>query len=150
MKRMLTAVLSIVVLFTMQIMTVHAKETTDNIVYFEDGSYLTIFVNQDNSRASGTKTASKTYQYTDSDGDIAWKAVLTGTFSYTGYSAQCTSSYVDVTIYNSGWYVVSESAGKSGSSATGDITMGLKKLGITVKKVPLSMTLTCDANGNLS
>lgn len=150
MRRIVAFVLSILVLLSMQPLKVCAEECIDNVVYFGDGSYLTIIMNQVDFRSSGTKTASKTYQYTDSDGDIAWKAVLNGTFTYTGSSAQCTSSSVDVTIYNSGWYVVSESAGKSGSSATGEITMGLKKLGITVKKVPLSMTLTCDPNGNLS
>ena len=150
MRRLFAFALSILVLIYMQPIAAQAKESIGETVYFEDGSSLTVYVEQVNSRASGTKTASKTYQYTDSDGDIAWKAVLTGTFIYTGSSAQCTASSVDVTIYNTGWYVVSKTAGKSGASATGNVTMGLKKLGITVKKMPLTMTLTCDVNGNLS
>ena len=34
--------------------------------------------------------------------------------------------------------------------AVGELTMGRKFLGITVEKVPVSMRITCDANGNLS
>lgn len=40
--------------------------------------------------------------------------------------------------------------GKSGNTATADLVMGRKFLGITVQKETLNMTLTCDANGNLS
>ena len=150
MRRIFSFALVLVVFITMLPMTVYAEDKNENVVYFEDGSYLTIFMDKEYLRASGSQTGRKTYQYTDSDGDIAWKVVLNGTFAYTGSSAQCMSSSVDVTIYISGWYVLSESAGKSGASATGDVTMGLKMLGITIKKVPLTMTLTCDANGNLS
>ena len=116
----------------------------------DDGSYLTISLLIIQTRASGTKTATKTYQYTDSDGNIAWKAVLKGTFTYTGTNATCTSSACNVSIFDSSWYTISKWAGKSGGAATAELTMGLKLLGVTVKKVPLSMTLICDANGNLS
>lgn len=150
MRRIFSFVLVLLVFITILPMTVYAEDKSENVVYFEDGSYLTIFIDKEYLRASGSQTGRKTYQYTDSDGDIAWKVVLNGTFTYTGSSAQCISSSVDVTLYISGWYVVSESAGKSGSSATGNVTMGLKMLGVTIKKVPLTMTLTCDANGNLS
>ena len=55
-----------------------------------------------------------------------------------------------MTITNTNWYIVSKSATKSGNAAVGELTMGRKFLGIIVEKVPVSMRITCDANGNLS
>lgn len=128
----------------------YAAECDADAIYFDDGSRIVITLQILQPRASGTKTASKTYSYVNGNGVEEWRAVLTGTFSYTGTSAMCTSSSCNVTIYESAWYEISKMAGKSGGTATADLTMGLKYLGITTKKVPVKMTLTCDANGNLS
>ena len=67
-----------------------------------------------------------------------------------GSKATCTSSSIDVTIYDSEWYVIVKSAGKSENIARGSVTIGKKLLGVTVSQHPVSLTLTCDANGNLS
>lgn len=126
------------------------QEKTENIIYFDNGDYITITVTQTQNRASGTITGSKTYTYTDNSNEAHWKAVITGTFTYTGTSATCTASNCNVTIYDSAWYVVSKTTGKSGNKATADLTMGRKLLGITITKKSLSLQITCDANGNLS
>lgn len=126
-----------------------AAECSEQVVYFEDGSYLTITLEEYGSRASGTKSGSKKYAYTY-DGATAWQAVLSGTFTYTGLSATCTSSSCSVTISDSAWYTISKSAGKSGNSATATVTMGRKVTGVTVDKYTANITLSCDANGNLS
>lgn len=124
--------------------------SAEEIIYLDNGSYITIELVQMESRASGTKTASKTYTYRNSSGAEQWKAVLRGTFSYTGSSAICTAASCDVTITDTSWYVVSKTATKSGSSATSELTMGEKFLGITIGRESISMKLTCDVNGNLS
>lgn len=126
------------------------NQDTHEVIYFEDGSYITITLTETGSRASGTKTGSKTYNYADENGNVAWKAVLTGTFTYTGSSATCTASSCNVTISNSAWYVVSKTATKSGNKALSDLTMGRKLLGITISKKSVSMQLACSANGTLS
>lgn len=46
--------------------------------------------------------------------------------------------------------VVSKRASRNGSVATGEVVMGLTRLGVTVGTVKYSLSLTCDANGNLS
>ena len=84
------------------------------------------------------------------NGTAQWKATLSGSFTYTGSSATCTSSSVDVTVYDSSWYTISKSSNKSGSKATASVTMGEKLAGVTVTKVPISLAMTCDKNGNLS
>lgn len=102
------------------------------------------------SRATNTKTGTRVITSKNADGTIDWKAVLTGTFTYNGTTATCTTSSVTVTVYASNWYEVSKTAGKSGASATGSVTMGRKVLGITVAKETYDMTLTCSSNGTLS
>ena len=101
-------------------------------------------------RAAETITENKTYTYTASNGDVEWKAILRGTFSYTGSSSNCSASSCDVTINNSSWYVVSKTVGQTGATASADVTIGLKLWGITTKKVPINIHLTCDADGYLS
>lgn len=122
----------------------------ENVIYFNDGSYITVTLSVIDSRASGTKTGSKTYTYRGNDGVEEWRAVLSGTFSYTGVTSSCTSSRCDVTITDTAWYIVSKTASTSGNSATAELTMGRKFLGITIDKETLNMRITCDANGNLS
>lgn len=149
MKRVVSFCLLLALVLALFPIYASAAECTEQVIYFEDGSYLTITLEELGSRASGTKSGSKKYTYT-ADGATAWQAVLTGTFSYTGASATCTSSSCSVTINNSAWYTISKSAGKSGNSATATVTMGRKAAGVTVDRYTANITLSCDANGNLS
>lgn len=118
--------------------------------YADDGSYMVESITYLDSRASGTISGNKNTKYYDENGALQWTVTVTGTFSYNGSSATCTASSCSVSISNSEWYTISKSASKSGSSATGSATMGKKVLGTTISKVSSSVTLTCDANGNLS
>lgn len=148
MKRFLCTLLVVLMAAAMLPTRCYAAETS--VTYFEDGSYLVEEIRETGSRASGTKSGSKTSSHYGDDGTLNWKAVLTGTFSYTGTSATCTSSSVSVTIYDSDWYTISKSAGKSGSSATASVSMGRKALGVTVDQKDITIKLTCSANGSLS
>lgn len=152
MKRFLS--FALLVILTISLLPVHAYAVKDTqsdktIIYLDDNSYITVEVSEVESRASGTKTGSKTYRYYNNNVE-EWKAVLRGTFSYTGSSATCTASSCDVTISDSAWYTVSKNVSKSGNSANCTLTMGRKFLGITISKETINMTLSCDANGNLS
>lgn len=126
--------------------TVASEET----VYFEDGSYLTTVITGGTSRASGSFTKTKTSTYYESDGAAAWDIALTASFIYTGISATCTSCSGKVTVYNSNWYEISKSTSRDGGSAICNVEMGKKFIGITVTKVPHTVTLTCDKDGNVS
>lgn len=150
MKRYISMLVLAVFLITALPVRGKAIEQEVNVRYFEDGSYIVETIEVVEGRASGAKTGTKSQTYYGSAGDSEWKATLTGTFTYTGSSATCTSSSVNVTIYDSAWYVVSKSASKSGNTANASVTMGEKLLGVTVTKVPTSLSLKCDANGNLS
>lgn len=152
MKRIICVVLSVALLISVVALPCFATGTEEsvNITYFEDGSYLVERVVDSQSRVSGTKSGAKEATYYGSSGTAAWKAVLYGTFSYTGSSSTCTASSISVTIYDSSWYTISKSAGKSGNTASGSVTMGYKTLGVTVNEVSKNLSLKCDANGNLS
>lgn len=153
MKRLFTILTVVLLLVSMlPVSTFAATQTqkTDSIIYLDNGCYITVELSVAETRASGTKTASKTYTFRGSDGVEEWRAVLRGTFSYTGSSATCTAASCDVTITDTDWYIVSKAATKSSASAVGELTMGRKWLGITVDKESISMRITCDANGNLS
>lgn len=150
MKRLLSMALAAMLVFCLLPVFVSAAEETVEIVYLEDGSYLTIQTITYETRASGSKSGSKTYTHHGSNGDDNWKATLSGSFTYNGTSATCTSSSVDVTIYDSAWYTISKSASKSGGTATASVTMGEKRGGVTVTTLPISISLTCDKDGNLS
>lgn len=101
-------------------------------------------------RVTGTRTGTKNYDYYSNSDELLWKVSLRGTFSYTGSSANCTAATCNITIYNSTWYEVSKSATKSGATAYGEATLGHKLLGVTIDKKTVNMSLSCDANGNLS
>ena len=153
MKRLFSIVLAAVLLITLLPCKAYATvdaQANENVIYLGDGSYITIELTWVESRASGTKTASKTHKYYNSDGVEQWRAVLSGTFSYTGSSATCTAASCNVTISDSSYYVVSKDVSKSGNKALCTLIMGEKFLGITIDKETINMSITCDANGNLS
>lgn len=152
MKRLFAMILLACLLLSVLPSEGFALETDKEVIIyvFEDGSYLTESTYEHSARSAGTKSGSKERTYYGNDGTAQWKAVLNGVFTYTGTSATCTSSSMNVTIYNSSCYVVSKSATKSGNTATGNATVGEKVLGITVSRIPVTITLSCDANGNLS
>lgn len=153
MKRLLSIALLVALLITLLPTNTYAAvntEVDEGMIYLDDGSYITVALTWTDTRASGTRTGSKTYTCKSSAGEELWSAVLRGTFTYTGSSASCTAASCDVTISNTNWYVVSKSAAKSGNAAVGELTMGRKFLGITVDKESINIHITCDANGNLS
>lgn len=127
-----------------------SPQTNDEVIYLDDGSYIVVELSEGNSLARTTVQKNKSYTYYSSSDEALWKAVLTGTFTYNGSTATCTSSSCDVTIYDDAWYVVSNSASKSGASATAEVTMGKKFLGITIDKESISISLTCSPTGSFS
>ena len=127
-----------------------ASERKQEIIQFEDGSYAIVEVTTTGARAAKSVNGSKQYTYCDSDGVAQWKAVLNGSFTYTGSTATCTSSSCSITIYISDWYTISKNASKSGNTANGSFSIGRKVLGVTVETKDVTLKLSCDKNGNLS
>lgn len=150
MKRTISYLLVFTLLICMVPIRTFAATNEILVTQFEDGSYMTDTLSVQEVRASGTKTGTRTRSYYAADNTLLWQVILTGKFSYTGSGSFCTSSSVSTNIYSSDWYTVSKSASKSGSTASGNAVIAEKLLGVTVDKVNVSLTLSCDANGNLS
>lgn len=101
-------------------------------------------------RSSGTKSAHKSQYYCDSNGNKLWSVTVSGTFTYTGSSSKCTKASVSTTVYNSDWKITNSTASHSGNSATATATAKKYYLSTIISTKPLSVTLSCDKNGNLS
>lgn len=152
MKRIVTSIILALLVFTMLPFSAFAAEDTSNydeIIYLDNGDYITVEIGQVMARATTVKN-SKTYTYRGIDGTVFWTAVLSGTFTYNGTTATCTASSCDVTISNSAWSLTSKTVGKSGGTATAELTMVQKFIGITVKTENISLSLTCSPTGVFS
>lgn len=115
--------------------------------FYEDGTSCVISVYQDipSTRASGTTTGHKDYDYKDERNVIVWTLTVHGSYSYNGVSATCTSVSCGYSIADSSWSRVSTSKSRSGNTATAYGTFA--KGG---QNQSASVSLSCDANGNLS
>lgn len=161
MKKIFSCLLAFVFVLTVMVCPVSAKtaEPTSTIVsetteYFADGSSVTTTIQEESvniTRALTTKSGSKTDIVKDSNGNVLYKFKVTGTFAiYSNGNCNCTSATRSHTIVASGWSCKTSEAHTSGASAVATGTFVKKVLGITTASKDTTVTLTCDANGNLS
>ncbi len=160
MKKILSIILTVVLLFTaFSVFAVSAENevvVSREVIYNTDGSYTEIVitekVNNIIPRAETyTKSGSKQYNHRDSNGSVLWTFILNGTFTVrAGVSATCTNASYSTSNIASGWSLDSASTGKSANKAIGNATFKYKVLLITTKTEDISVTLSCDGNGNLS
>ena len=115
-------------------------------IHFEDGSRLVIetVVFQTTTRSS-SRSASQTGIGYDSSGNKTCSLTLKGTFSYDGNTSSATQSTYTYTIYKSGWKKDSASASRSGATAYAEGSFSNASDNLTI-----SLSLTCDRNGNIS
>ena len=152
MKRILTLTLLALFVFSMLPLGAYATETStdyDEIIYLDNGDYITVKISESmTTRATGTRE--KEYIFHSKNGEALWKAVLFGSFRYDGATASCIASSCDVTIYDSAWSVASKTAGRTGATATAELTMVKKFLGLTIQTENRSLSLTCSPSGQFS
>ena len=153
-KRFILIILSCVLFLTSIPCSVHAlyySTENESIIHYEDGSYLTITVYENNTaRTSNTKSGSKSYIYSDANGTEMWRCVLNATFTYDGTTSKATLASAQFTSSDSNWYEDTLYTYRSGNTAYGKLTVGKKLLGVTVGTYNYTLTLTCDKDGNLS
>ncbi len=143
------------------------------IEYFEDGSFLVFDILEEEAATSASflqkllnlfkrifaflfpepeQTVSKTKyaEYHSANGKCLWSISLDADFSYNGKTSACTNARISYNIYDSDWKKVSSSCSKSGATATGEFAFRQYKLGVPLKLIEKTLTLTCDANGKVS
>ena len=155
MKKVLTFVISAVMIFTA--IPVCAASSTDNftIEYLEDGSsYVTIMGNTYSSTGyeinSTTKTNFKKSYSRNSKGENLWYVKVTGTFRYGGGPSVCTKSEVEAKSLNSNWKITNSSASKSGNTASATATAKKYTAGAVVDTKTKTVTLKCSSTGEFS
>lgn len=154
----IVAVLAIVTLFlcVLPVQTLATEnEVNRDVTYYADGSYSVVTIAEGeqskvSARATTYRDGTKVYTHYSSSGTVEWRATMRATFTYTGSSATCTSvDNLSVNIYDSSWSLASKSTRRSGNTAYGDVVMERSIIGGT-QGVPVTLTLSCDKNGNLS
>ncbi|MBR4744699.1 MAG: hypothetical protein IK082_11020 [Oscillospiraceae bacterium] len=131
--------------------TAPMPETVVAVEYFADGSYgVTTLAQAGGAGTKGKVTHTKSYTYYDADDTALWTLYLTAAFTYDGTTATCTAASVMHLIYDNAWQVTSETAHKSGNTATGDFTVKRYFLGIPTKTINVTLTMTCSPSGVVS
>jgi len=126
-----------------------AENEPVEVICFEDGSYIEVYLVEYNTRANGAKSGSKTTVYKNASGVEEWRATLYGSFSYYNGTVTCTSASCDVSISNNKWSVGNKSVYRYDNVAQVDVRMVLSVAG-TSANTYRTIYLECDADGNLS
>ena len=124
----------------------------ENVVieYLADGGYIVTRVADSMTRIANTKSRELTKAKYDDGGNLDWQIVFTATFTYDGVTARCTSTDLDVTIYDSSWYQISAYHNRGAAQGYANVQLGRKVLGVTVEKPSYYLSLNCTPDGNIS
>lgn len=120
-------------------------KTVGDIIYYEDGSYALVTFCEDNLARSNTEK-SKSYIYFNPFGQKCFSYTLYAVFTYDGITSRAISHDFGAAIYQQGWDIDSHSEYVSGNTAYGRATF----TGPDGQTRTVSLTLTCDKNGNVT
>lgn len=151
MKRIIAFSIAMLLFFSIFEMRAFADSWCDDRIDLGNGYYLIaeeIIVKRQ--RTSGSVSGRKPYTCYDSSGTALWKVELSGSFTYNGSTATCTASSVSTTVYDSSWSVGTKSAQKADNQAIGSATMNKRSVGVIIKSVPVSLSISCSASGDLN
>ncbi len=174
MKRIISIILTLTLFMVQLIPFVQAVDTAQT-EHFDDGSYMIIGFDEHTDHEEDESTLSfigrlievikkiinfilgksdyktteveKYVHYYDKNGVRLWSVYLKGTFTYNGETVSCTDASARYYIYDNDWEMIYCNSEKSGATATAKFKFKQYKLGVPLKEIEKSITLTCDANG---
>lgn len=157
MKKIISLLIITSILLCINPNVVYAQTTPTiyrNIEYINDDIYIeTIIIEHEDAMSKAassiTKTVSKISYVKNSNDEVLVSFKLTGTFIYNHSTSSCTNVTCTTSIYDDQWRFTSTSATKSGISAIGNYTAKCFILGIEVDSVSRTVTISCDAHGNV-
>lgn len=136
---------------------INASKSNSTAMYIDNISneyYAIISIEEEiasnTTRTISTKTGKKTYTVYNNDSEVAAQFVLTGTYTYNGNTSSCTGASYSTSVYDDNWKFTSASTSKLGAVASGQFTVKHYSLSVNNQTVSKTITLTCDAKGNLS
>lgn len=126
--------------------------TSYEIEYISEYIYIETFITEyinNSTKSTTTVTRSKVSNIKNNNDEVLASFQLTGTFIYDHSTSRCTNASCTTTIYNDNWKFTSTSATKSGISANGSYTVKRYVLGIEMDSISRTLTISCDAHGNV-
>ncbi len=173
MKKFLSIFIAFIITFIPFCFTASAKEPDSDVQteYFEDGSYMTVgtssVIENESSDVfakileffrklieffTGNKTISRTKyaRYYDKNGNLLWTVFLEAEFSYNGKTSLCKNAKAYYETYDNDWEIISSESSADGNTATADFSVQQTKLGVKLKTVNKTLTLTCDKDGSIT
>ena len=88
--------------------------------------------------------------YYDANGTLLWDVHLSGEFVYNGKGSTCVKSEITYIIRDSDWKMISCSSTEDGNTAKGEFAIRQYKLGVPLKLIEKTLTITCDKDGNIT
>lgn len=158
MKKLISTALAMVLFMLCCAGTLAAKEAdtlaitseTEDVIYYDDGSYCIITLTQSSARTTVATSGSKTASYYTSSGVLICTLTVSGNFQYDGLTSSCTSVSHTLTVSHSSWSTSSQSSYINGCYAVANATVYRRVLGVTVETRDLNVQLCCDKYGKLS
>lgn len=169
MKRVWTLFLMVVMLLNVCVpvyaadpVPVEGITVSTEIEYLDNGDYIETVITEipvaEAAAASASvnataqqKSGTKKTTYYNSAGEAMCSVSVKAIFTYTpGVSVTCSIASASAASYSSSWKVGTPTASYSGNKATGTVTATHYWAFIPASKTTLSVTLSCDVNGNLS
>lgn len=143
MKKVISFLASIVLLYCMAVPAF--AENNENVISFDDGSYIVVTLQEHNLTRSTTPEVSRIYTYYNPQDEAQWAALLRASFYYNGTTSEAISAKGGYHIYNSEWSYEDSNIYCDGSDAVLEATFA--KAGDSVS---ITIVLHCDKNGNIS
>lgn len=173
MKKLLSILIAFIMIFIPFCIFAQAEDgaADKQTEFFEDGSYITIeissVITNENSDVftkilefyrklleffTGIKSVSKIKyaSYYDKNGNLLWTVFLEAEFSYNRKTSYCKSARTYSEIYDNDWEISFCEHKTDGNRAEAVFTIQQTKLGVKLRNINKTLSLTCDKNGNIS
>ena len=143
---------------TAEAATINHGDKNIQIERFEDGSILEIITEQNQAKNTlltlfrknmSHATGSKTLNYRNPNGVLAWTLQVTASFVNNNGSITCSNITTQQNIYDSAWTLSNIRKGSSGNTAWASVTGTKRYLGSIDKQITKKVTLTCSSNGKI-
>ena len=146
MKKVISMFTAFLMVLCMAFPVFSAEKRDKTVLLFEDGSYLVIMLEADPQTRAAAPTASKSYTYYNSNDERQWIFMLRASFMYDGTNSEAISAEAAYTIVNRDWVLTDSDAYCQGAAAIGEAVFEHSTMGA----VPVTVTIRCDKNGNIT
>lgn len=146
MKKAISLLTAVLLVFCMALPVMASDPSEETVLTFEDGSYLVVTLDTAPLTRTTSPVAAKTYSYYDVDDERKWDYTLMTQFSYNGSTSEALDTRVSVSIYDRAWSLAENNDYCQGPYAIGEAVFEHS----SGETVPITVTIYCDKNGNIS